>query len=38
MQPKAAAALGDYCNWSALNESLGPLVNAAYLEIEAEVF
>jgi glyoxylase-like metal-dependent hydrolase (beta-lactamase superfamily II) len=38
MKPKVAAALGDYRNWSALNESLGQLVSAAYLEIEAEEF
>ena len=38
MKPKVAAALGDYRNWSALNESLGQLVSAAYLEIETEEF
>lgn len=38
MKPKVAAALAPYRKWASLNESLGPLVSAAYLEIEAEEF
>jgi len=38
MKPKVAEAIGDYRDWSALNESLGQLVSAAFLEIEAEEF
>lgn len=38
MKPKVAEALGNYRSWSALSENLGPLVSAAYLEIEAEEF
>jgi len=38
MKPRVAEALGDYRNWSALNESLGPLISAAYIEVEAEEF
>jgi glyoxylase-like metal-dependent hydrolase (beta-lactamase superfamily II) len=38
MKPKISAALAEYRNWSSLDESLGPLVSTAYLEIEAEEF
>lgn len=38
MKPKIAEALAAYRKWSSLDESLGPLVSAAYQEIEAEEF
>lgn len=38
MKPRIAEALADYRGWSGLDESLGPLVSAAYQEIEAEEF
>ncbi|MHB1143379.1 MAG: MBL fold metallo-hydrolase [Thiobacillus sp.] len=38
MKPKIAKALAAYRGWSSLDESLGPLVSAAYQEIEAEEF
>jgi glyoxylase-like metal-dependent hydrolase (beta-lactamase superfamily II) len=38
MKPKIAESLAAYRGWSSLAESLGPLVSAAYQEIEAEEF
>lgn len=38
MKPKINEALSAYRDWSSLGESLGPLVSAAYQEIEAEEF
>lgn len=38
MKPKIAEALAAYRKWSSQDESLGPLVSAAYQEIEAEEF
>ncbi len=38
MKPKIIKALAAYRGWSSLDESLGPLVSAAYQEIEAEEF
>jgi glyoxylase-like metal-dependent hydrolase (beta-lactamase superfamily II) len=38
MKPKVAESLAAYRGWSSLAESLGPLVSAAYQEIEAEEF
>jgi glyoxylase-like metal-dependent hydrolase (beta-lactamase superfamily II) len=38
MKPKITKALAAYRGWSSLDDSLGPLVSAAYQEIEAEEF
>jgi glyoxylase-like metal-dependent hydrolase (beta-lactamase superfamily II) len=38
MKPKIAESLAAYRDWSSLAESLGPLVSAAYQEVEAEEF
>ena len=38
MKPKIAKALAAYRGWSSLDDSLGPLLSAAYQEIEAEEF
>lgn len=38
MKPKISESLEAYQGWSSLAESLGPLVSAAYQEIEAEEF
>lgn len=38
MKPKIADALKDYRRWASMDDSLGPLVSTAYIEIEKEEF
>jgi hypothetical protein len=38
MKPRIAQALDAYRHWSGRDENLGPLISAAYIEIETEEF